>query len=491
MDDEHATPLARGGFGSLLRSSALFSLGSVAGKVLGVLLLPLVTRQLSPVGFGRYDVMLTLATSVTSLIIAGLDVAATRRYADLDPEGRRGLFATWLLMTLGAVGLAVGILTVGAAPLSQALFGDEDEAFGLVMVGAYAAGNAVQVVGLTVLRNEGRARTYALVSTGAFLVNGAAVAGLVLWRPDPSVAMLGVAIGTVVGGGAALACSRGQLRGRASVTESRALLGLGLPLVPAVVALWVGDFVNRAILLGAQDAAEVGYLSVAVRFGTIAVLVITGFQLAWMPRAFAVASTPEGLARTAREARRIMVVVSVSLVPMALAAPELVRIVAGDAFAPAVPALGWGLITAIGLALFTIAGLSSSIASRLRDLGVAGTAGAVIGVAANVVLAPRAGATGTSAALAVGQLSAAALLAWMGRERSALRLPWAPILAVAGATSVLSLALTLGDPPAVIVRLAAGAAFVAVLAVVGDLGDAVAVIRRRLGARPEVSGPGR
>jgi O-antigen/teichoic acid export membrane protein len=280
--------------------------------------------------------------------------------------------------------------------------------------------------------------------------------------------MTGMAIGVAVGGLGAIVMSRSLVVHRPSATMTRSLLRLGLPLVPALAALWIGDFANRAILLEAGGSSEVGFLSVAVRFGSLGVLVVTGFQLAWLPQAFAQGASPAGLARIAVDARRIVVTVCVAIVPMAVFAPELLRLVAGPAYRDALGAIGFSLVTTIGLALFVVAGMPSSLSRTMRDLGIAGTVGALAGVALNVGFARQWGAAGTSAALAAGQFIGVGLLLMMGRRRAAVPLDWKMITLTAGAGVVASLSCTLPSDLALVPRLVVGALFTLVLVLDGS-----------------------
>jgi O-antigen/teichoic acid export membrane protein len=472
-----------GGFAGLLRSSALFALGNVTGKLVGLFLLPIVTRALAPEAFGRLDVLSTLGTTVTSVAVLGLDVAATRLYPDVSPEQQRRLFGSW--MAIAAIVLAPVLLVsiVGAPFFSRLLFGTSGEALGVVMVAVYAAGNLYQVIGLTALRNQARASTYALVSTAAFLVNGVAVVVLLKLHPAPGSAMTGMALGVAAGGCAAIVMARALVLHRPSRPMSRALLALGLPLVPALAATWIGDFVNRAILLHAAGSAQVGFLSVAVRFGSAGILVVTGFQLAWLPRAFAQGRTPEALARIARDAERIVVAVALALVPFAVCAPEILRLVAGSRYDAALPSIGFATVTSVGLAVFTIASMPSAIDRDMQVLGFAGTAGALSAIAANVVFAPRWGAVGTSAALALGQFVGLLVVTVRGRRAVHLPINTIAVARVALATVAVALVCTLPHDPAVQLRILAGAAFAGVLVVDGSARALVRFARNGLARR--------
>ncbi len=465
------------GFARLIRTSAVFALGSVTGKVVGLILLPFLTRWLSPDGFGQLDVLSTLATTLTSIAVLGLDLAATRLYAELPLADQRRLFGSWMVIAAAVLTPVVAVLGLGAAPISRALFGNSGLALGVAMVAVYAVGNLYQVVGLTALRNRGQATTYALVSTVAFVTNGVMVLVLVHGHPTANAAMTGMAIGVAVGGIGAVVMARSLVFHRPSTDMSRSLLRLGLPLVPALAATWLGDFANRAILLGEGGSAEVGFLSVAVRFGSVGVLVVTGFQLAWLPQAFAQGRTPAGLDRIATDARRIIVAVGVAVVPLAVLAPELLRLAAGTGYRDALPAIGFSLVTTIGLALFVVAGMPSSLARTMRDLGLAGTVGALTGVAVNIAFARWWGATGTSAALATGQFVAVGVLLVLSRRRAAVPLQWGLMGLNAGAAVAASLLCTLPHQLPLGARLVIGALFAAVLVIDGSARELLTFVR--------------
>lgn len=478
--DEHGDQ--GGGFARLAGHSALYAVGSISGKVVGLLLVPVLTRALTTVDFGRLDVLSTLATTVTSVAVLGLDVAATRLYAEASEDQRRRLFGSWTSIVV-VLGVLIAVVTVVAAPaVSQALFGTADEALAVTFVGAYAIGNLVQVEGLTALRNLRRPVAYAVTSTGAFVVYGVATALLVSARPTLAATLAGMAIGVGVGGISSMLASRRLVIARPDRTATRRLFALGLPLVPALVTLWVGDFVNRAILLGGGGADQVAYLSIAVRIASVGVLVVTGFQLAWPPHAFSLPHTTAARRQLAGESRNIAVAVAVAVALLAVVTPELVLLLAGSAYRPAVTVTGWALALPVAMALYLVATMPSTRTARMGDLGVSATVGALAGIGANVVLAPRFGATGTAAALVVGQATATVVAVVQGRRREAIPVRWAGVLAVSVAGCAVAIASTAPDGGAPLwTRALLVGGFLVVLLVEGALGDLVRFVRGLLG----------
>src|SRR5438132_543977 len=118
----------RPGFGRLTRDSLVFALGAVAGKAIGFLMLPVLTRLLTPSEFGRFDVISALVGAGVSTLILGMDVATTRLAFDERTQDRRALFGTWYAIA-GIVVLPVAaILILASGPISQVLLGESAHA---------------------------------------------------------------------------------------------------------------------------------------------------------------------------------------------------------------------------------------------------------------------------------------------------------------------------------------------------------------------------
>ena len=73
----------------LLRHSAIYGVGSIIARVLGVLLLPLYTRYLSPSDYGLIETLVALAAVLTALVAQGMKSAFFRFYFDSAELERR------------------------------------------------------------------------------------------------------------------------------------------------------------------------------------------------------------------------------------------------------------------------------------------------------------------------------------------------------------------------------------------------------------------
>src|SRR5947208_1871025 len=156
----------------LLRHSAIYGLGSIVARVLGVLLLPLYTRYLSPSDYGLIETLVALSAVLTALVAQGMKSAFFRFYFDSAEPARRHLVvrtAFWYVMAASTVATALGIVL--ASQISWLLFGTHGHG-GLVIaafVGLWAALNYEQMTSL--FRVEQRSTAY----VAATLANAHAV----------------------------------------------------------------------------------------------------------------------------------------------------------------------------------------------------------------------------------------------------------------------------------------------------------------------------
>ena len=399
-------------FARLTRDSMLYASGAVVGKALGLVMLPVLTRALSPQEFGSFDVLSTLGSALITMLFLGTDVAAVRLYFDrATPRSRAELLTSWCALE-AVITIPVAIVIVVARGwISERLFDSTALENAVALVAVIVVAGTFQVLALGVLRARGSSGQYGLLSSMSLVLNAVlTIVLLLVWKRDATAAQAALAISWTIGAIVGLVIVRRDLHGRPSVSAARQLLVLGLPIAPAVIVVWAADFFQRTILLHASGAQEVGYFAVAIRFGSVATLIVYGFQAAWQRQAFA-AGPGEARATELGAARWILATVAVGAAAVGLIAAPLVHIAAGSAYDAAVPATGAALLAAIALAAFMIASTPLLVAKRTSAVAVATVVGTASALGLNILTAPRFGATGTATSVAIGQLVGAAV-AW-------------------------------------------------------------------------------
>ena len=412
-------------------------------------MLPILTRLLSPDEYGRLDLLSTLASAGISGLLVGLDTASLRLAVDpgTSSAGRRKVVGAWAVLASLIVAGPATVLVIYRQPVSEMLFGGSQWSLAVAAVGITIVVGTWNVLGLTLLRIKGSPGRYAAISAGTLVLNAAlALVALLVWRRDATAVLAALAVAWAVGAGVAVAAAGRQMLGRPTTADIRRLLALALPLAPAVAATWAGEFANRAIVFSVAGSEALAYLSVGLRFASLVGLAVVGYQLAWQPQAYAAGTSPTARATTGLTGRRIIVTVAACTVVIASLAPELVPLVSGTGYEPAVPLVGLASLVQLATAISLVCSMPSALARRMRDLGVAGVAGVGASILLNFALTPAAGPAGSLVALALGQLVGAGVAWRLGSRHVNLCIPWQRMsVVVVVATVAVGLPVALGQ----------------------------------------------
>ncbi len=438
-DPARSTP----GFRRLTRDSLVYGLGTVSGKAMGLVLLPVLARVLSRDDYGLLDVLWSLGTGIAGILLFGLDAAVVRLYFDESIRDRASLIATWGVV-LAATATSAAIVLLFAAPwISQWAYGPNAGSAAPLALALIVPATLTNYFAVTVLRTTGRPVAYAVVSIATFVLYGGMVIAFALTgRATVATTMGAWGISLAITSALGIAFLRSTLVGRLRRNTANRLVRYGLPLAPVLAVTLASDFIHRAILLSAGGPAEVAQLTVALRFASLEALLITAFQLAWQPRVFAMGTTPFALRRIAVDARRFLVIVATVSLGLALVMPVAVPIVAGEPYRVAVGTVGWCLAATLLAAAYAMAATASAIAKRPGDITRSTVAGIATAVVANLLIAPRFGSIGTGAALVIGQAVAVVLVYLSSRRALALPGPWLNTGLVVVTTSIAPVAWT-------------------------------------------------
>ncbi|HEX6664848.1 MAG TPA: oligosaccharide flippase family protein, partial [Gaiellaceae bacterium] len=181
----------------LLRHSAVYGLGSIVARILGVLLLPLYTRYLSPGDYGLIETLVALSAVLTALVAQAMKSAFFRFYFDSTEHARRLVVirtAFWYVMAASTAVLVAG--AVFSRPISWLLFGQRSHGDLVIaaFIGLWAALNYEQLTSL--FRVEQRSSAYVVATLANVAITIAATVLLVVvFDKGP----LGVLVGNFTG----------------------------------------------------------------------------------------------------------------------------------------------------------------------------------------------------------------------------------------------------------------------------------------------------
>jgi O-antigen/teichoic acid export membrane protein len=389
--------------GRLAKHSAIYGVGAVVSRLIGLLLLPVVTRYLPRKDLGAVDTLVALSVVLVIVLRAGISMAFFRFYFDAEDErGRVTVVRTsfWFTMATATAGLALG--TIFAGPISEALFSTHARAslVRAAFVLLWAQMNYEQLTSL--FRVEERSVSYVAATIANVLITvGATILLVAVWHKGA----LGVLVGNFTGTLAVYFVLLGYRRFQLGLEFDRPLFRqmqrFGLPLVPSGLALWAIDFADRFFLLKLKGAAEVGLYSVGVRVSTAILLLLIALRTAWPAFAYSIKADEEAKRTYGFVLTYVLYVSCWVSLTLSLLAPWIVRVLTAPAYyegSRVVPLLVFGGTAFIA---FNVMSIGIGRAKQTQFNWVVTGIAAAVNVGLNFALIPPYGMIGAAVATLV------------------------------------------------------------------------------------------
>jgi O-antigen/teichoic acid export membrane protein len=448
----------------LARHSAIYGLGSIVARILGVLLLPLYTRYLSPGDYGLIETLVALSAVLAALVAQGMKSAFFRFYFDSADEARRLLVirtAFWYVMAAATVVLVAGVALAGQ--ISWLLFGTHDHA-GLVaasFVGLWAAMNYEQMTSL--FRVEQRSTAYVAATFANVGVTIAATVLLVVaFDQGPLGVIVGNFTGTLVVYAGLLLYRRKRLGLQFDRKLYRAMNRFGLPLVPSALALWLTNFSDRFFLVKLADPHEVGLYSIGVRIASAILLLLTAFRMAWPAFAYSIEDDREAQRTYSFVLTYVVFVTCWLALALGLLAPWIVRLITTAPFYPAQDVVALLSFGAAAFGAYVVVQIGTGRARRTGTNWLVTGIGAAVNVALNLILIPPFGRIGAAIATVGAYLLLFLLMAWRANRVFPVSYQWRRVATLAvAAVGLTVLGKAVGAP--LLLALALAAAYPLVL----------------------------
>ena len=387
----------------LAKHSAVYGMGAVVARLIGVFLLPVVTRYLTRADVGAVETLMSLTVVLVIVLRMGISMAFFRFYFDAeDDAGRTTVVRTsfWFTMVMATVGLVIG--SILATQISHVLFATDSRAnlVRAALVLLWAQMNYEQLTSL--FRVEERSVSYVAATLANVIITVAATILLVaVWHKGAIGVIVGNFTGTLVVYFVLLAYRRFQLGLEFDRELFRQMQRFGLPLVPSGLALWVVDLADRFLLLKLKNAAEVGLYSVGVRVTTAILLLLLALRTAWPAFAYSIKDDGEAKRTYSFVLTYVLFVSCWMALALSLLAPWIVRVLTRPIFYPGsrvVPILAFGATAFIG---FNVMSIGIGRAKRTQFNWVVTGIAAAVNIGLNFALIPPYGMIGAAVATLV------------------------------------------------------------------------------------------
>ncbi len=260
-----------------------YGLGRGIKKFIGLLLLPIYTRALSPADFGILDTLGAALFFITTFFNFGLDTASAYFFFKPQDEKEKGkilytVFIIRLLVIVPAI-----ILSFFAKSLSTALFGSDEYSSVMLITCLLIPANMLMSEQELIYRFYRNVWGYNLLTIIKSLVN--ITAGILL-VVQFKLGIYGAQVASLVSAVIVVLVSlifytRKKYYYRFSFTWAKKMLRFGFPLIWAGIAVWVYSVSDRFILLKFRDITEIGYYSIGSTFAQPLGLINMAIQMSF------------------------------------------------------------------------------------------------------------------------------------------------------------------------------------------------------------------
>lgn len=333
---------------NLLSGSVTYGAVTIFSRIASIVLIPILTRLLSPEEYGILSMALTLVTLVNFVVTFEVSQAVTLYFTARNQTDRNLYPSTAIRFSLVMYLSFLLFVAVFGEMISRMIVGGTINPTIIIEGAMLLAANGIFFLIQNQFRLEFNSRGYAFLTLGYVLLTSFGAVGGALFFHHPAE---GVVSGQA--GGAAIVDVIGVLmlwksfRGKFDLGKLREMLKFSLPLVPAGLLLVGGQQIPKFILSIYGSLEDVGIYGLAYQIAGFSALAVLGVQTAITPSILANhedAETPKMLARLFE---RFAIVALVLCSLLSIFASEIVTIFSSSSYkraADLVPFLTFAIV---------------------------------------------------------------------------------------------------------------------------------------------------
>jgi len=402
----------------LAKQSSIYTVGSFAGPLIGLFMVPVYTRIFSPDDYGVIDLIQVVVSLAIAILILGTDNATGRYYVDPDnvPD-RKTIASTSMFFRVSILGVGSVLLILFAGEISQSVFGSSKYARFLVIALATVPFNLCFILCQNLLRYNFRSVNYTLLSVGKLLVNVSLAIWLVVFL---GWGIMGVFTAMLISAIVFLAVSLIYTAKYFSFTFSlswlRELLSYGIPLVPYSLTVYLIHNCDRYFLVNYSTLEQVGLYALGMRLASLVSFLFIGTGVAWAPMFYSIYKRDDARELYHRVANYSVAATVLGVVAISLFAKEMLMILSTSDYYGAyivVPILG-AYMAFYHLGLRMSQGIN--IAKKTVHFTWISIVTAVVNIGLNFLLVPRYGMLGAALATLACAMVWCILLVYMSQR---------------------------------------------------------------------------
>ena len=420
---------------TLWRKSLGYGIGKGISSAIAFLLLPIITRLMTPAQYGAWQIIEFWAILTMFIIRLGLEQSLFKFYV-MNPQKRgRYIFEIFCVMSV----LSVIFIVVGyflRKPLTAIFLGSQFATKFAVMAILWGVADSFFSVSAAIFQSEEKVKLYALMDISRvtlayafailFLVSGYGVSGVVGARIGATFAILLAIIPVILR----------RVEFKFDKNDLLPMLKYGLPLTLNLFVVRLFSFSDRWLLAKLDSFSSAGSYSAGVKIASIIVAIILPIRYAWSARLFHMfkdGTLKTKLPQIWRQLAGGMSIVSVGLI---LLSPEIFKLFIGPGYESGMKVVPLLAAAYFLDALILIADAGIYVVGKTSFVPIFTAIAAIINIGLNILLIPKYGATGAAVAAIFGFV-ALLFLSWRtGQFFFPVKIPYAKVFLSLAAVAV-------------------------------------------------------
>lgn len=281
---------------SILKSSSLYAIGTIARAASSIIMLPIYTRYLTPDIYGTAE-LLNLVLDLTILLLgARITTGMFKFYSDVrTPTEKNSVLSTCLWLGLAVNMLAICILWL-AAPSISTLLSDLETHKALQWFAFTLAFGTLSEIGLGYFRVNDEAGKYLSFSLLKLTLQVSASIYFIVYL---ELGLWGIIYSALFSGGLQTVLLLGfvlpKIGLKFELNLAKNLINYSLPIIYGSIAMYYMTFGDRFFIQYFKDTSEVGIYALGYKFGFLLTsLIWAPFMSYWGAKQFDHAKSPDG-----------------------------------------------------------------------------------------------------------------------------------------------------------------------------------------------------
>lgn len=278
------------------KHTAIYSLGNLSTKIIGLILLPLYTEYLSPTEYGTFAILEATSQIMVGILALNLPMAMLRWCAgEKKVEKQKSIIFTTIVALSGFIILQLALLLPNTTYFSQLLFDTsqyKNYFFYLFLSVAFGIYNGIP---LNLIRINEKPVFYIFANILKFVIILLLNIYLIVYKGEGLIGIIkSQLIGEIVLFTVTLRLVFKNILVRFDLHVFKGMLKFGTPLIFSTISVFTLSFADRYIIQYFLNTASVGIYSIGYKFASVMnILLIQSFQLGFVPIAYKKVGAPD------------------------------------------------------------------------------------------------------------------------------------------------------------------------------------------------------